>query len=416
MRRSNEWIEISEEQIQAVQREIIAFLNTNGGTIYIGMSNKGAVLGIKNIEEVTQMIQNALQNDMKPDVMPYVRLKKIYPNQKPIIVIDVQRGLARPYFLVAYGLTPKGVFIGTNSSPATQEAIHQMIAETDGESFEKRRALNQVLTFHELEQHVKTPLDKEQLQTLGLINLDDLYTNLAFLVSDQCDYGISVAIFEEDNFVQKQNFKGSVLKQLKEVTLYLKSIVKEAYLEPILEEVLINAIIHRCYQMKQDIFINLYPHCFEVISLGGFIKKITLNDVLQGLSVYRNPDLVQLFAKLNLIKAHGTGLRMILKAYQAYNRHPEFYVTSNSFKVILPSLALCKEKSPKMTAPYSLEKKDNDVLQLIQSQGPISRAEIEKQLELKKHTVMCSLKRLKQAEKIMAIGKGRGIQYIELKE
>lgn len=407
--REGDSVEIKNEQIQMVQREIVAFLNTNGGTIYVGISNKGTVLGVKNIEEVIQTIWQSLKQAIKPNVMPYVQLEQSYLNQKPIIIINVQRGHARPYFLTMYGLTPKGVFIGSKSNPATQSIIDQMIKETDGESFETRRSLNQSLTFNELEKQFKAPFSKEQMQDLGLLNLDDLYTNLAFIVSDQCDYGISIARFEEDQLVQKQSFKGSILKQVTEVSLYLKSVLKEDYTEPILKEVLLNAMMHRSYLIRQDIFLNLYTHCLEVISIGGLLETITLSDVLQGFSIYRNPNLVQLFDQLHLIKAHGTGLRTILKAYQSYNKRPEFYVTTNVFKVILPNLAFCKEKELAYFAEYIQEEKD--VLNCIQSKGPISRAEIEKQLGLKKSTVMRILKRFKQEQKIRCIGKGRGIKY-----
>lgn len=65
------------------------------------------------------------------------------------IVVDIQRGMDRPYYLAKKGMRPEGVYVRQrySSVPATDTAIRRMIKETDGDRFEAMRSLNQELTF-----------------------------------------------------------------------------------------------------------------------------------------------------------------------------------------------------------------------------------------------------------------------------
>lgn len=76
---------------------------------------------------------------------------------KDVIVIQVQRGALRPYYIAEKGLKPSGVYVrqGSSSVPASEESIRQMIKETDGDSYEKCRSLNQNLTFDYTEKILK---------------------------------------------------------------------------------------------------------------------------------------------------------------------------------------------------------------------------------------------------------------------
>lgn len=65
------------------------------------------------------------------------------------MIIDIQRGTERPYYIAKKGLRPEGVYVrqGYSSVPATDTAIRKMIKETDGDHFEDMRSLDQELTF-----------------------------------------------------------------------------------------------------------------------------------------------------------------------------------------------------------------------------------------------------------------------------
>ena len=93
--------------------------------------------------------------------------------------VRVQRGTNRPYYLAKKGLRPEGVYVrqGYSSVPATDTAIRQMIKETDGDSFEGMRSINQALTFEAAEKEFalrKISFGQPQMQMLKLISADGL--------------------------------------------------------------------------------------------------------------------------------------------------------------------------------------------------------------------------------------------------
>jgi ATP-dependent DNA helicase RecG len=145
--------EFKREYTEEIKKTIVAFANTAGGTLYIGINDDKSITGVSNPDSVLLQITNAVRSSIKPDVTLFVDYKteKIGKNTK--IVITVQKGTAYPYYLANKGIRPEGVYVrqGPSSVPATETAILNMIKETDGEKYEKIRSLNQDLTFTEVE-------------------------------------------------------------------------------------------------------------------------------------------------------------------------------------------------------------------------------------------------------------------------
>ena len=120
--------------------------------------------------------------------------------RKKIVVVDIQRGTDRPYYIAKKGMRPEGVYVrqGYSSVPATDAAIRLMIKETDGDHFEAMRSLNQNLTFYATTEEFQlrnVEFGPQQMRSLKLIDSDGLYTNLALLLSDQCVHSIKAAVF-----------------------------------------------------------------------------------------------------------------------------------------------------------------------------------------------------------------------------
>lgn len=116
-------------------------------------------------------------------------------------MVSIQRGTERPYYISGKGLRPEGVYVrqGASSVPATESAIRRMIRETDGDKYEDMRSLNQELTFEAAAAEFQSRnlvIGENQMKTLGIINIDGLYTNLGLLLSDQCLHTVKAAVFE----------------------------------------------------------------------------------------------------------------------------------------------------------------------------------------------------------------------------
>ena len=132
-----------------IKKEIIAFANCVGGTVYVGVADDGAVLGVGDPGGSALQISNMLRDAVKPDITMFVHYETLDCEGKTVVAVKVQRGTNRPNYLAKKGLRPEGVYVrqGYSSVPATDAAIRQMIKETDGDSFEDMRSLNQALTF-----------------------------------------------------------------------------------------------------------------------------------------------------------------------------------------------------------------------------------------------------------------------------
>ena len=94
-------------------------------------------------------VSNMVRDAVRPDVTMFVSYETLNCDGKAVVAVKVQRGTNRPYYMAKKGLRPEGVYVrqGYSSVPATDAAIRQMIKETDGDSFEDMRSLDQGLTF-----------------------------------------------------------------------------------------------------------------------------------------------------------------------------------------------------------------------------------------------------------------------------
>lgn len=120
----NENIEFKAKLSDEIYKEVIAFANTDGGMIYIGIDDQGNVVGLENIDESYTRLTNGIRDAIQPDVTIFVR----YVLQEDrVIRIEVGEGSYKPYYLKSKGLKPNGVYVrqGATSAPASPELIRK---------------------------------------------------------------------------------------------------------------------------------------------------------------------------------------------------------------------------------------------------------------------------------------------------
>ena len=146
MQYESERIEYKSQMIDDIYKEVIAFANTDGGVIYLGIDDKGNQIGIDNVDETYTRLTNGIRDAIAPDVTMFVRY--VLQDNK-VIRIEVGEGSYKPYYLKSKGMKPAGVYVrqGTSSVQASPEQIRQMIKESDGDTYEDSRSLEQELTF-----------------------------------------------------------------------------------------------------------------------------------------------------------------------------------------------------------------------------------------------------------------------------
>lgn len=417
-------IEFKSAFVNDLNKEVIAFANTNGGEIYIGLDDNGNPCGLNNINDVELQCVNHITNTIKPDVSMFVKYEKIIIDGKDVLKIIVNRGSMSPYYIAGKGIRPEGVYVrmGTASVPATETAIVNMIKETTGETYEDTRSLNQNLTFIQAEQEFSNAgisFGESQKKSLGIIGRDGCYTNLGLLLSDQCEHKIKFAVYEgtqKQVFKDRHEFAGSLFRQFEDLTRMIdsynrlsspkldgmKRIDQRDYPVQAIREALLNALIHREYGLGGYTLISMFDDRLEIVSLGGLVRGVEMSDIMMGVSYLRNKRLAEIFYRLQLIEAYGTGIDKIKESYKGQAKQPVFESSPNAFKVILPkwgAKAMVKDG------------REDEIVALIKEKGEIVRGDIENLLNVSQATATRLLTKMVENGQIKRTGSARSIKY-----
>ncbi|NLO41258.1 MAG: AAA family ATPase [Ruminiclostridium sp.] len=421
----SEVVELKEIYTPEIKKGIVAFANTNGGTIYVGVQDNGEIVGLDNANFVMQQISNSLRDGIRPDVSMFTYIELLCEDNKYFVKLTVSQGTKKPYYLADKGLKPAGVYIrsGTTSAPASEDTIRMMIKMTDGDSFESNRSLIQELTFISLNKEMErrnVEFTDVHMRNLGILSSDNIYTNMGLLVSDQCKHSIKFAVFQGSDklvFRDRKELTGSLFDQLtdafKTIDFYngtkatfhdLLRTDERDYPEDAVREALLNAVVHRDYSFSGSIIINLYSDRLEIISLGGLVPGLSLEAAMLGASQPRNERLAGLFYRMKLIEAYGTGIGKIISCYKGLPVQPKFENVEGAFRVVLPNTH---------TKELSIEdKKYLPIFGLFERQKEITRSDVEKVLGVGTTHAINTLKEMLDKGLINKVGNGRLTRYV----
>lgn len=420
----NESIEFKREYTENIYKEIVAFLNSYSGTIFIGYDDDGTLIGLTNSKEIEEKISNEIAGKITPDCSIFVSINNCSLDDKQYITINVSKGIN------VYSLKEKGILKGTYvrnglcSIPATEETVKQMIIKNSNLSYETSISTNQNLTFNYISDafnEINININDNNIKkNLHLLDEHEKLTNLALLLSDQNPFTIKVAAYEsiqKTNFLDRKEFGGSLLEIYDKTLDYLKlnsatyglidnSIRKdiEEYPEFILREIILNSLIHRDFSTLTSNIINIYKNDgIEFISYGSLYGNITIDDVLAGLSTSRNPFLQSIFMRLKRVEAIGSGLRRVNSYYINKNLNFELAALPSSFIVKLPRITVMNQK-------------DNDdnkiIINYLTKYGEITRKDAEQLIKKEKTATAFILNKMIEDNIIEKIGNGPSTKYI----
>ena len=425
----NEYTELKSELTKDIKKEIIAFANSKGGTIYIGINDDGTIKGLKNVSKDIEALSGMIREGIKSDLSLYTNIETNKYDGKDIIVLKIMNAPNKPYYLADKGIKSSGVFFrhGNVSAPASDEMIKKLIKDNH-DSFENEISSNQNLHFTYLKnvfENKDITFNENKYKTLNLLNEGNYYTNLALLLSDECPFSIKCAIFEGNNkitFKDRKEFNGSLIKQLEETLEYLnivnrisgkiinyKRVDIRDYPEYAIRETVLNAIIHRNYNFSGSILISVFDNRIEVVSLGGLMSGITINDILSGVSQPRNKNLANIFYRLKYVESYGTGIGRMLDIYNEFNLKPEFSISDNSFKVILPNVNY-KETDKDIFIDDKTPKEK--IVNYLKIYNKVKRETIDKLFNVSSARSKVILSELLKEKIITKVGNGRNTYYV----
>ena len=431
MYREDQETELKVELTKDIKKEIVAFANTNNGTIYIGIDDNGKIIGLKQAEKDLEALSGMIREGIKSDLTLYTKIYIERVEDKDIIIVKVSEAPNKPYYLSDKGLKSSGVYLrhGNVSVQANEEVIKKLLIECNSNSFENNVSNIQDLHFEYLKNVFKNhniEIDDNKFKTLNIVNLNNEYTNLGLLLSDECPYSIKCAIFNGNNKLEvrdRKEFTGSVLKQVNDTFEYLdlynktkgkiiglERIDTKDYPEYALRESLLNAVIHRDYNFTGSILVSLFDDHFEITSLGGLVKGISIEDLYNGVSESRNPNLANIFYRLKYVESFGTGIGRIIESYKEYDKEPLILNTENTFKVTLYNVNYIKENNIKIL-PTNLTQEEQ-IIKYLEKNNKINRLIVESLLDVSKTRANDILNRMINNNILIQTGTGKNIYYV----
>ena len=430
MYKEDQKTELKVELTKDIKKEVVAFANSNDGTIYIGIDDNGNIIGLTNAEKDLEALSGMIREGICSDLTLYTKIYIKNIGNKDIIIVKVSEAPNKPYYLTEKGLKSSGVYLrhGNVSVQASEEVIKKMLLESNSSSFENNISNNQDLHFEYLKEVFRKhniEINDNKFKSLNITNLNGQYTNLGLLLSDECPYSIKCAIFNGNNkieFKDRKEFTGSVLKQVNDTYEYLdlynrtkgKIIGLERqdirdYPEYALRESLLNAVIHRDYNFTGSILISLFDDHYEITSLGGLVKGISIKDLYAGVSESRNPNLANIFYRLRYVESFGTGIGRILESYQEYEKKPLILDSDNAFKVTLFNVNYIDEYVKVLPSNLTQEEQ---IIKYLEKNNKINRLTVEALLEVSKTRANDILNKMINDNVLIQTGSGKNIYYM----
>ena len=408
--------ECKREFTEKIVKSLVAFSNTSGGRIVLGIDDDGRTVGLADPYDTAKRCVAAVADKVRPDITMTARVTVDENGGKPLVIIDVREGDKKPYYVREKGLRAEGVYIreGSSSVPVTEERFQQMVMNARSVSFESQISFVQNLTFDYLRGKFE-----ERMLTLTDENMESLrireggeYTQLGYILSDQYDQPLKIAAFSDGyrtEFIDRKEFTGCILKQMDEALSFISrfnrtsSVIRGTYREDrkqfsevSIREAVANAFIHRDYSLDDSILVSVYPTRIDITSPGGLRRPYTLEELKRGVSSLRNRNLAAIFYRLRLIEAYGTGIPRIYGSYDGQAVQPAIETGGSSFTITLPAENL---------------NGDADVMAFLEGRGEFTREEMERELGLNKSGAVSMLNGLIRDGVVVRIGQGRSVRY-----
>ena len=377
-------LEFKETITNTFLKTVSAFSNYNGGTILFGVDDNGNVKGLPDVKQACLDIENKINDSISPQSNYTLEIQ----NNDQTIKLTVKSGLQKPY------LYKSKAYKRNDTATIEVDTLEFSRLVLDGKniSFEELPCKDQELSFKILQCKLKENIyietfNQDTLKTLNLYDNINGYNNAAGLLADKNHFsGIDIVKFGENiSIIQKR------------VTFEHISVLE------IYEKALANALIHRVWDINSHIRVSMFDDRIEVVSPGGLPVGITAEEYLSGkLSILRNRNLANVFYRLGLVEIFGTGITRIKQLYAESLIKPEFEVSENAIKIVLPIF----ETNVNLT-------EDEKVIYKFLSKTmlkPIS--EIAPYVPFGKSKTTQLLKAMVKKGVIAVEGKGRGTKYI----
>ena len=413
--RETRTIEFKETITDTFLKTVSAFSNYDGGIIYFGIDDNGDVKGLPDVKQACLDIENKINDSIFPQPVYTLEIQ----NNDQIIKLTVKSGVQKPYLYKSKAYK--------RNDTATIETdtleLSRLILEGKNIRFEELPCEEQDLTFDVLQQKLKERIqieifNRDTLKTLNLYDDVNGYNNAAGLLADKNRFpGIDIVKFGENiSIIQKRTTIEhiSVLEAYERALAVFRDYYQyeviqgadrkkvEKIPEAAFREAIANALIHRVWDVESQIRVSMFDDRIEIVSPGGLPSGITEEEYLSGrISVLRNTNLANVFYRLGFVEIFGTGITRIEMIYEKGLIKPDFEVSQNTIKIVLPVFE----------DNLNLAEDERAVYDVLSRTMLKSMSEIAPYVPFGKSKTIQLLKSMEKKGIVIIEGKGRGTKY-----
>jgi len=430
---------------EAVAKTVVAFSNTSGGMLIIGVADDLEIVGVDEdkIFQMEEKISSVISDLCTPAILPEIYTLNM--DGKLLLVVEIFRGSLLPYYLKNKGKN-KGTFfrVGSTNRIADELMIMDLERQRRKLSFDEEENfdydisdLNLDSIFHEFDK-IGRPVDDQKLKNLKLIKShhDKDYPVNALLIALGLFDNVLVKCarfkgVDMDEFIDRKEYSGNLFEILEGIISFLKNHLrlqseitglqrKDEYEIPLvaIRETLLNAIVHRDYTRNRDIKVAVYDDIVEITSPGPLPNGITVQDISNGRSELRNKVLANLFKELGYIESWGSGIARVKKICKEKNIHFIIEEAGDFVRVVFVRPQEKARKSPQEPArksPQGSARKEEIeeklIIDFILKNGQIKRSRVMEILECGETKAKRILKRMTDVH-LEKITKGKYTYYI----
>lgn len=359
-------------------REISAFANSQGGTIYVGVNDRTHEIESLSHEEIDKTIKalyDGIESRVEPTITPKIDAIEIPGTNPPryILAISVDHSRILPVYVHVNGVPACYLRQFGRAKIATPEQIASMVLNSENVSFDsmptnlsyEKKAFQEMLRRFR-EQTGREEPSKDELELAGFMDENGRLSKGATLFMDGCHDEITTIKVNKfpglnpgsSDLLSERVFQGNLPSVIDRTYDFVETIstdgysklshgrkVLKAFPPRSLMEGIANAVAHRNYFLQGTfIEVNLYVDRMEIVSPGALLggKSFYRNkDILSIHPKHRNPVIAKTLMMLRYIEAKGTGFDKIAEEYESCDAGHKPYVScdSDSFTLVLPDLS-----------------------------------------------------------------------------
>ena len=326
---------LERKKVKSWLKSVSAFANTDGGSLFYGVSDEREIVGLNNPQADADFISEMIKARLDP--VPEVQLIPIEHKGRTLLEVKVKAGVLTPYYYYQDGTRTAFVRVGNESVECNAQQLLSLVLKGSHMTWDslptqvdadKHSFVILANTF--LEQTHQQWNDK-YLESFGLVTSDGKLTNAGLLFVDNCTTFQS-RIFctrwtglYKDDAISSVEHRANLVLLLKYGMVFIKNYTMSGwvkmpnyrlnlpdYSDRAIFEGLVNHLIHRDYTvMGGEVHIDIYDDRVELVSPGAMLDgtQIQDRDIYNVPSIRRNPVIADMFTQLDYMEKRGSGLR-----------------------------------------------------------------------------------------------------------